>query len=326
MYRRSLRLFLLLLMAFSAMLCGCARDSDVRVLRLAHGLDAQHPVHKAMEYMGELMAEKSDGKLKLLIFPSEQLGSERECIEQVQMGCLDMTKTSASPMESFIPAYAVFSMPYVFRDREHFWNTLDSPVGKKMLALGESVGLRGLCFYDAGSRSFYAQKPIMHPDDLKGMKIRVQKSKTAMDMISALGGSPTPVAWGELYTALQQGVVDGAENNPPSFYTSRHYETSKHYSLDEHTMVPDMLITSQEVWRKLDDETRKILAESAEESSLFQRELWARETEKALAAVAEEGVEIHRPDKAPFQDSVQNMLANCAPEVGELLEEIKEVD
>lgn len=326
MNERPLRLHLVLLALLCAALSGCARDSDVRVLRLAHGLDNQHPVHKAMEYMGELMAEKSDGKLKLLIFPSEQLGSERECIEQVQMGCLDMTKTSTSPMESFIPAYAVFSMPYVFKDGAHFWSILNGPIGERMLALGEDVGLRGLCFYDAGSRSFYAHKAIMHPDDLIGMKIRVQQSKTSMDMISSLGGSPTPVAWGELYTALQQGVVDGAENNPPSFYTSRHYETCKHYSLDEHTMVPDMLIISQEVWRKLDDKTKKIVAESAQQSSRFQRELWARETKKALEAVVQEGVEIHHPDKEAFRARVQTMHANCPSDVRDILEAIKEAE
>jgi tripartite ATP-independent transporter DctP family solute receptor len=157
-----------------------------------------------------------------------------------------MTKTSAAPMEGFVPEMAIFGIPYVFRDNDHCWRVLESEIGRQLLAAGQSVGLHGLCYYDAGSRSFYTiDRPILVPDDLRGLKIRVQQSKTAMDMVEALGGSPTPIPWGELYTALQQRMVDGAENNPPSFHSNRHFEVCKHLSLDEHTIVPDILVSAR---------------------------------------------------------------------------------
>ncbi|MCB0437094.1 MAG: DctP family TRAP transporter solute-binding subunit, partial [Mangrovimonas sp.] len=165
------------------------------------------------------------------IYPNQQLGSERENLELLQIGSLDMTKVSVGVMENFAPKMKVFGLPFLFRDKQHAFNVLDGPIGKELLDEGEKYWLKGLCYYDAGSRSFYTKdKPVMTPEDLKGSKIRVMESVTAMDMVRSLGGAPTPISWGELYTSLQQGVVDGAENNPPSFYLSRHYEVCKFYS------------------------------------------------------------------------------------------------
>ena len=186
------------------------------------------------------------------IYPSGQLGAERELIELLQIGSLAMTKVSTAPLESFVPEMKIFGIPYVFRDAEHRWKVLNGSIGKQLLLAGEPFFLRGMCYYDAGSRSFYSMdKPIKSPADLEGLKIRVMKSITAVNMVQALGGSPTPIPWGELYTALQQGVVDGAENNPPSFFFSRHYEVCKYYSLDEHTAVPDILLMSTVIWYRL---------------------------------------------------------------------------
>jgi tripartite ATP-independent transporter DctP family solute receptor len=155
-----------------------------------------------------------------------------------------MTKTSAASIENFVPPMAVFGLPYLFRDADHYWAVLKSDVGKELLQKGNSKSLLGLCYYDSGSRNFYTKdRPIRTPDDLNGLKIRVMNSRTAMDMVSVLGASPTPIAWGELYTALAQGTVDGAENNPPSFTTNKHYEVCKHFSKDAHTRIPDMLKT-----------------------------------------------------------------------------------
>lgn len=310
--------------------CGCGKreGGDVKVLKLAHGLDMTHPVHKAMEFMAEKVAEKSGGRFRIDIYPSEQLGSERECIEQLQIGGLAMTKTSSSPMEGFVPQVKVLGLPYLFRDSEHYWKVLLGPIGKELLAAGENVGLKGLCFYDAGARSFYSvKKPVNVPADLKGMKIRVQKSDMAMRMIAAMGGSPTPIDWGELYTSLQQGVVDGAENNPPSFHTSRHYEICKYYILDEHTRPPDMLLISPKVWNKLSGEFQTILQEAADESVVYQRKLWAEKTEEALRVVQEDGVTIIRPDKKPFREAVQSMRAEFeGTEIGALAKRIEEVE
>lgn len=195
------------------------------VLKLAHGLDVTHPVHKGMMFLAERVKEKTAGKLRVDIYPSEQLGNERECIEQVQLGALAMTKASSAHLEAFIPELRVLGLPYLFRDDDHMWKVFLGEIGRELLAAGESRGLKGLCFYDAGARSFYTRdKPIRTPADLAGMTIRVMQSEMCMRMVSAMGGSPTPISWGELYTSLQQGVVDAAENNPPSFHTSKHYE------------------------------------------------------------------------------------------------------
>jgi len=228
---------------------GCGETTDVTVLKLAHGLDVEHPVHKAMAYLAEEVARKSAGKMRVDIYPSEQLGSERECLELVQLGILSMTKSSSGPMEGFVPAMKVFGLPYLFRDADHMWQVFLGPIGREILAAGIPKGLQGLCFYDAGARSFYTTtRAVRSPADLEGMKIRVMKSEMAMRMIEAMGGSPTPIDWGELYTALQQGVVEGAENNRPTFFVSRQYEICRFYTLDEHLRLPDVLVINPDVW------------------------------------------------------------------------------
>lgn len=178
-------------------------------------------------------------------------------------------------LENFLEEYKVFALPYLFKDEGHRWRVLKGEVGKRVLASGEKIKLKGLVYYDAGARSSYTvDKAILHPDELKGLKIRTQQSPMAMKMVEALGGSATPISWGELYTSLQQGVVDGAENNPPSLFTSNHFEVSKHYSLDEHTSVPDIVVINTLTWNKLSDEHKKALTEAAEESVEYQRQLW----------------------------------------------------
>jgi tripartite ATP-independent transporter DctP family solute receptor len=229
-------------------------------------------------------------------------------------------------LENFVPQIAVFGIPYLFRDEEHFWNVIQGPVGKELLAAGQATGLRGLCYYDAGARSFYTvDRPILKPDDLRGLKIRVQQSKTAMDMVETLGGNPTPIPFGELYTALQSSLIDGAENNPPSFFSSRHFEVCKHFSLDEHTRVPDVLLISAQVWESLEPRVRGWISEAAEESALFQRELWAQENQKALQSVQDLGVQIHRPVQAAFAEQVKAMHQSYAgTPAGELMQRILE--
>lgn len=300
--------------------------SDKIVLKLAHGLDPSHPVHQGMLYMAEQFEKKSGGRATIQVIPGGVLGSERDNIEQLQKGSLAMTKVSAAAMEIFIPEMAVFGLPYIFRDHDHFWRVLNSPVGRELLTMGNEAGLRGLCYYDSGSRNFYTtQKPILSPDDLRGLKIRVMESRTAMDMIRVMGGEPTPISWGELYTSLQQGVIDGAENNPPSFYTSRHYEVCKYFSMDEHTRIPDVLLINADVWESLPPEVQRWLQEAADESSVYQRKLWAIETEKALEEVQKRGVEVFYPDLKPFVEKVQPLIQryNDTP-VGEFVKRIQE--
>ena len=293
-----------------ALLCqGCITKEQGTVLKLAHGLDPSHPVHQAMVYMADRCSEISEGKLSIDIYPSGQLGSEQQCVELLQIGSLAITKVSAAVMESFTEDFKVLGLPYIFRSREHSFKVLDGEIGDELLLSTVPFWIRGLCFYDAGSRSFYTiDKSVNHPDDLQGLKIRVMKSMTAMEMVKAQGGSPTPISWGELYTALQSGVVDGAENNPPSFYTSHHYEVCKFYSLNEHTMVPDVLIISQKVWEKLSDQEKEWLQQAADDSVPVQRKLWADSEKESLEIVQEAGVTITYPDKEPFAEMVVDLL------------------
>lgn len=309
--RSSISDFLKPLLAISAalfVLTGCSSKSDVEVLKMAHSLPTDHPVHEAIMFMAERLEAISDGKMLLQVYPGGQLGGERELIELLQIGSLAMTKVSSSPMEGFVPEMKVFSMPYVFRDNDHYWRVLNSELGKQLLLSGEKVRLRGLGYYDAGSRSFYTvKKPVYEPSDLKGLKIRVQKSQTSLQMVKALGGAGTPISWGELYTALDQGVVDGAENNPPSFYTSGHYEVAKFYTLNEHTFVPDIVLISTYVWNGLSEQQKAWVQQAMDESVVYERKRWAEATEEALREVEKAGVTVIRPDNALFAREVQAM-------------------
>ncbi len=320
------RLFLLFacVLAFA----GCSRQRDVTVIKLAHGLDTEHPVHKAMVFLGERLAEKSGGTMRVDVYSGGQLGTERESIELLQLGGLGMTKTSASVLEGFADEFKVFGLPYLFRDEAHKIAALEGPIGRAILAAPTAKFVRGLCYYEAGNRSFYTKtRAVRTPDDIAGLKIRVQESPMAFALIRAFGGSATPIAWGELYTSLQQGVVDGAENNPPSFHLSRHYEVCKYYTINEHTAVPDVLLVSEHLWQRLDEEQRRWLQEASDESAVLQRELWEVATKKALEEVAKAGVEIIYPDKTLFAQRVASLHDEAAkdPVVGPLSRSIAEV-
>ncbi len=300
---------LTLLVAVSLLLNACREHSSVKILKLAHVLDTSHPVHRAMEFMAHRLYQLSNGTMRIDIYPSGQLGAERELIELLQIGSLAMTKVSASPMESFVPEMKIFSLPYVFRNDQHLWKVLNSSIGQKLLLDCQKYRIRGLCYYDAGSRSFYTTRKAIHqPKDLKGLKIRVMKSQTSMEMVQALGAAATPIAWGELYTALQQGVVDGAENNPPSFYLSHHYEVCKYYTLDEHTYIPDVLLISTHVWNSLNPQQQQWLMQAVQESVYKQRELWKQASDYALQQVQKAGVQVIYPNKALFKQAVRPLL------------------
>jgi len=317
------------LVLIGLLVSSCGSSSKQKALKLAHGLDPSHPVHKGMVFMADKLDEKSGGKLTMSIYPSGQLGSEQQCVELLQIGSLAITKVSAAVLESFTNNFQVLGLPYVFRSKEHSFNVLDGEIGQGLLVSTEKYKIRGLCFYDAGARSFYTiDTPIESPDDLSGLKIRVMKSQTAMNMVKAMGGSPTPISYGELYTALQSGVVDGAENNPPSFYTSRHYEVCKQYILDEHTRVPDVMVISTVVWNRLSQQEQQWLQEAANESVIAQREYWAKSEKESLRIVQEAGVTISYPDKEPFAAKVQDMLNSykSEPELFKLIKQIQDTE
>ncbi len=301
--------------------------SDRIVIKLAHGLEESHPVHQGMLFMRKRLEELTGGRATLDVYSGGVMGNETDCLEQVQKGVLAMTKVSTAAMEAFLPGMKVFSVPFAFRDAEHFWKTLNGPIGERMLEMGVPNNFRGLCYYDSGDRNFYStKKPIRTVEDVNGLKVRVMNSRTAMDMIKAMGGSPCPISWGELYTALAQGTVDAAENNPPSFISSRHYEVCKYFIATGHQRIPDMLIISTRVWDSLPEQIRKDMKQAAAESEVFQRKLWQDMTESSLAKAKESGIEIIAPDLEGFRKA-------CAPitddpsyqDIRALLAEIREV-
>ncbi|MEM7109730.1 MAG: TRAP transporter substrate-binding protein [Bacteroidota bacterium] len=305
-----LKSYHLLILSSYLLVISCRSKSDVQTIKLAHGLTEDHAVHKGMVDFALRVKEKSAGTLEVKVYANGQLGSESQCLELLQIGSLGITKVSAAVMESFAPKYKVVGIPYIFESDQHRYAVYDGEIGREILDSGQEYWLKGLCFYDAGSRSFYTkEKPIRTAEDLKGLKIRVMKSITANKMVSAMGGSPVPIAWGELYTALQQGVVDGAENNPPSFHLSRHYETSKYYTLDKHTSIPDVMVISTKVWERLAVEQQRWIIEAAKESVVTQRGYWKRSEEESLSIVKEAGIEVIEPDLRSFQEATKGILA-----------------
>ncbi len=310
------------------LLAGC---SDVtpgpRVLRVTHQLDTVHPNHRGHEEFARVLEQISGGRMKAKLYPGAQLGTARESIELLQIGSLDMTSVAAADVESFVPEVKIFSLPYLFRDNAHMRRVLASPTGRTLLEAGLGARLRGLGYFDSGSRSFYTKdKPVESPGDLAGKKVRVLNSPMAMEGIRALGGAATPIAYGELYTALQQGVVDAAENNPTSYLTSRHYEIAKFYSLDEHTAIPDMVLISEVTWNRLSAQEREWVTEAVRAGANRQMELWTETEQKSLATLAAAGVTIARPDKALFMDRVgpiYDRLQQVSPELHSLVEDIR---
>jgi tripartite ATP-independent transporter DctP family solute receptor len=323
-------LFVLVILLIGALPISCGSPLDFKLIKMGHAQVTNHPVHEAMLFLAKRLEEKSNGKLRMKVFPNQQLGSERELLELLQIGSLGMTKVSAAALEGFAPTMSVFGLPYLFRDDAHQKKVLEGEIGRQLLLDGEEFWLRGLTYYDAGKRSFYTKdKPVAIPADLAGKKVRVMESVTASNMVKAMGGSPTPVSYGELYTALQQGIVDAAENNPPSLYTSKHYEVCKFYSLDEHAALPDVVIVSTKVWESLTTQEQQWLQESADESAVYQYELWAASTAESMRELEKAGVTITYPDKGPFREAVKGIydqLAIDQPEIYKIATAIQAVN
>ncbi len=303
MFPLTLRACLALLFLFSLVSEALA---GVR-LNLSHNQDRTTAVHKAMEHMAEHVYEATQGEVLVRIYPNGQLGSQRESMELMQFGAIDMVKSNASELESFSPAFGAFNLPYLFADRSHYYRVLDSDLGDEILLSSKPRGFVGLTYYDGGSRSFYASKPITSPSDLAGMKIRVQPSPSAIRMIQLMGGSPTPLSYGELYTALHQGVVDGAENSEMALTRARHGEVAKVYSRDEHTMVPDVLVISTRSLERLTTPQRAALQSAAKSSMLYMKTLWEDEVQQARSSAEKMGVSFVEVDKGAFVEAVKPM-------------------
>jgi tripartite ATP-independent transporter DctP family solute receptor len=308
--------------------CGSSKSADSKkeiVLKAADNQPEDYPTTMGLKHMAKLLDEKTKGRIKMQVYAGGQLGDEKSTIEMAQMGTLAIARVSSAPLVGFVPKMGVYSMPFIFRDSDHLWKVLSGDIGKSMLKELETNNLVGLGYYDSGARSFYTtKKPLNTPEDAQGLKLRVQQSKIFVDTVNALGGSATPMSYGDVYSGLQTGVIDGAENNPPSLYSAKHFEVCKYYSLDEHAMVPETLIMSKKVWDSLSDEDKKIVAECAAESVEYQKKLWAEFTDKSLKELAAKGVTIVKPDKAPFQKAVEPLYEKY-PEYKDIITQIKAV-
>ncbi len=278
------------------------------VLRYAENQPQNYPTTQAAYEFAKIVEEKTGGRIKVEVYYGAQLGDEKSVIEQMQFGAIDFTRVSLSPLAEFNKALNVLQLPYLYRDSDHMWKVLEGPIGDDFLASMTSNNLIGLSWFDAGARNFYnSVRPVTALADMKGLKIRVQESQQMMDMVAALGASPTPMSYGEVYSGLQTGVIDGAENNWPSYESTSHYEVAKYFVLDEHTRVPEMQMVSAITWNKLSAEDQVIIRDAAEQSAKIERELWAAEEKTAEDKVKAGGsvvTDLAAGEKQKFQDAM----------------------
>ena len=300
-------------------------------LKLSHNQDKSHAVHKALSYLADKTKEYSNGELVIRIYPNATLGNERESLELMNSGALQMVKVNAASLESFAPDYSLFSLPFLFRDRDHYYRVLQSDLGKKILKSSESKGFVGITYYDGGARSFYSNKPITKPEDLAGMKIRVQQSPSAIAMMKALGGIPVAMSYGDVYTSLQTGIIDGTENNETALTTGKHGEICKVYSTDQHAMIPDVMVMSEKVWKNISPEDQQIILEAARESTEQHKIAWDAAIDQAIEeAKTTMGVEfVNDVDKEAFREATSAMISDYCeqyPGVKKLLDIIDSVE
>ncbi|GHF52901.1 TRAP transporter substrate-binding protein [Seohaeicola zhoushanensis] len=289
----------------SVSLAGAAQACE-RTLRSSDTHPDGYPTVEAVKAMGKILEEKTGGKLCIEVFHSAQLGQEKDTIEQTQFGVIDMNRVSLGPFNNMIPETQIPSLPYIFRSTEHMHKVMDGPIGEEILAAFSDHDLVGLAFYDAGSRSFYnSQKPINSMADLSGMKFRVMQSDLFVDMVGALGANATPMPYGEVYSSIQTGVIDGAENNYPSYESSGHFEVAKYLTLDQHLIVPEILAMSKKTYDSLSADEQAAVRAAAKESVLVMRDLWAAREKASEDKVRAAGVEVITDiDKTPFIEAM----------------------
>ena len=293
--------------AAALLLATTAQAAEFRSADI-HNAD-DYPTVVAVKFMGEQLAKKSGGKHRIKVFNKGALGTEKETIDQVKIGALDMTRVNISPMNNICPLTQVPTMPFLFQSVEHMRKVLDGPVGDEILRSCESAGFIGLALYDSGARSIYGKKPLKTVADAKGLKIRVQQSDLWVALVSAMGANATPMPFGEVYTGLKTGLIDAAENNIPSYDTAKHVEAVKVYSKTEHSMAPEMLLMSKLVWDKLPKAEQDMVLAAAKESVAVQRKAWDEQEAKSLAHVKAQGAQIVEVDKASFQAAMAPVYA-----------------
>ena len=317
---------------------GSAQTSDTAtaenplVLTLAHGLSESHTVHIAMTEFAEKVEEGTDGRIRVEIYPNGQLGSENENMEQLMAGVISMTKISAPGLATYNEAYHTFGLPYIFDDTEDFYHKMDSQEMRDFFLSTEEDGFVTITYYTSGARSFYTKDtPIRTPDDLKGLKIRVQDMQSQTDMLEALGGTPVAMAYGDVYTSLQTGIIDGTENNETALTTGKHGEICKVFSMDQHAMIPDVLVMGADVWNRISPEDQQVILEAAYASTDSHKVAWDAAIEEAIQeAETQMGVTfIEDVDKEAFREATAGMIQEYCdryPGVNDLLNTINSIE
>ncbi len=304
-----------------------AENAPELVLFYAENQIADYPTTQGAEMFANLVYERTGGRIKILVKHDAELGSESEVIEQMRYGGIGFARVSLSQLAEHVPEMNVLQMPYLYTSSEHMWRVLDGEIGDLFLQKAGDYGLVGLSWYDAGARNFYSTKPITCLEDLNGMNIRVQESAMMADMVSALSANPSKIVYSEVYSAIEQGLVDGAENNWPSYEAMRHYIVARYYTIDEHTRVPELQLCSRAIWDKLSPEDQKIISDCARESALYERRLWA-EREKSSRKVCEESgitvIELSPEEKARFRDAMSEVYTKYCGDQMDMLQKIME--
>jgi tripartite ATP-independent transporter DctP family solute receptor len=307
-----------------------ATGAIAREFRAADTQNEDYPTVQALRYMGGLIAERTGGRHQIRVFHSHQLGEEKETIEQTRVGAIDLNRSNVALIGNFVPAMNVLAMPFLFHSIEHQHKVLDGPIGAEILNSFEPYGFVGLAFYDSGARSIYnSVHPVRSIADIKGLRIRVQQSELMSDMIKALGAEPVELPYGQVLTGLATKLIDGAENNWPSFVTTDHYKYAGFYTLTEHTMSPEVLVMSQKAWQSLSAEDQEIFRESALRSSHFMREKWKDLEEQSRKQAESAGVKIVKDfDRKPFEAAMAAIYEKVQrePTAARLIERIRKVE
>ncbi|HKJ94878.1 MAG TPA: TRAP transporter substrate-binding protein [Gammaproteobacteria bacterium] len=321
-----MRRFVTSLFVLAALIMGVATAQQI-TLKAADNQPEDYPTVQGLKFMANYLDSATNGRIKMDVFAGGQLGDERSTIEQVQLGVIDVVRTSTSPVGEFYAPMGVYSLPYIFRDAAHMWKVVQGPIGRELLDGLQQANLVGLAYYDSGSRNFYTTKaagPIKSVADLKGMRIRTQQSEVVLDMMKALGAEPVPMAFGEVYSALQTGVIDGAENNFPSYGPQgvRHYEVAPYFTLDGHARVPEVVMISKSTWDKLSATDQALVREAALASVPVEMALWAQLSNQSRDEVVKAGSEIITVDTTEFQAAMKPVYDKYGSQYGDLIQRI----
>jgi len=310
---------------------GVAEAQQKIVLKASDVHPAGYPTVAAVESMGKKLEQASNGRLSIAMYPSMQLGGEKEAIEQAQVGAIAFARVSVGALGPVVDDLNVFNLPYVFRNTAHMQQVIDGPIGQELLdkVTSSGKGLVGLAWMDAGARNFYdTKKPIRNIADLKGQKIRVMGNPMFVEMANAMGANGVPMGYDQVFTSLQTGVIDGAENNPPSFVFDNHYQVAKYYTVDEHLIVPEMLIISKKTFDQLTPDEQASIKKFARDAQFEERKLWASYEQQAMDKAKSAGIQIIQisdADKKAFQDAVKPVWDKYGPKYAEMVRRIQEV-